>query len=201
MLVDFHRKGVPVMVDYKSSINKYINLETEIIKNLDVNAINEVMNALEKARLNGGTIYICGNGGSAATASHFASDFNKGVSLNLEKKYNMICLNDNVPTVMAIANDIGYERIFDIQLQNKLKEKDILIAISGSGNCLNVVNAVKYAKENHVTVIGLTGYDGGKVKRLADITLHVPVENMQITEDVHLLFEHMMMWVLVNRQN
>ena len=189
------------MVDYKSSINKYINLETEIIKNLDVNAINEVMNVLEETRLNGGTIYICGNGGSAATASHFASDFNKGVSLNLTKKYNMICLNDNVPTVMAIANDIGYERIFDIQLQDKLDEKDILIAISGSGNSLNVVNAVNYAKEKNVTVIGLTGYNGGKVKRLADITLHVPVDNMQITEDVHLLFEHMMMWVLVNSQN
>lgn len=184
------------MVDYKSKISKYISLEREIIKNLDVTAINEVINLLEQTRLNGGTIYICGNGGSAATASHFASDFNKGVSLKLDKKYNMICLNDNVPTVMAIANDIGYERIFDIQLQNRLKEKDILIAISGSGNSLNVVNAVKYAKENNVKIIGLTGYNGGQVKQLADINLYVSVENMQITEDVHLIFEHLMMWVL-----
>lgn len=189
------------MENYIADINNYIMAEIEILKKLDVDAINTVMNVLESARKNEANIYIMGNGGSAATASHYVCDFNKGISLNLEKKYRLICLNDNIPMLMAIANDIDYNSIFVEQIRGKLNPKDLIIAISGSGNSRNVIEAVNYAKECNVKVIGVTGYDGGIIKQLADYNLHVPINNMQITEDVHMIFDHMMMSILYKRMN
>lgn len=183
-------------MDYSKQIKDYIELEIDTLKRIDVSAINEVMKLLEKARLNGNAVYICGNGGSAATASHFVGDFNKGVSINLDKKYNFVCLSDNLSSMLAIANDIGYDSVFEIPLHGRLKEGDLLIAISGSGNSENVVRAVKYAKKCGNTVIGFTGYSGGKVKQLADYNLYVPIDNMQITEDIHMMFHHLMMYIL-----
>jgi len=96
---------------------------------------------------------------------------------------------------MAIANDISYEEVFRFQLTGRIKAGDLVIAISGSGNSPNVINAVKYAKEQGNTIIGLTGYSGGELKPLSDVSLHVPVDDMQITEDIHMLFDHLMMSV------
>ena len=124
------------------------------------------------------------------------NDFNKGVSEKLEKKYRFQCINDNMATIMAIANDNGYDRVFEQQLENKLYKDDVIVAISGSGNSKNVINAVRYAKIQGCKVIGMTGYSGGELKKLSDISLHVPVDNMQITEDVHIIFNHMMMYIL-----
>lgn len=183
-------------MDFKNEIKNYLNEEIEIIKNLDIDAINLVMNTLEEAREKGNTIYIFGNGGSAALASHMQNDFNKGISEGLIKKYNFCCLCDNFATVMAIANDDCYENIFYNQLLNRLKVGDIAIAISGSGNSKNVIKAVEYAKSKGNKVIGFSGYDGGKLKSLSDISLHVPIKNMQITEDVHTIFNHTMMYIL-----
>ncbi len=185
-------------MDYTEKIKDYINEEIEILKKLDVQEINRALNLLEKTRAAGGTIYSFGNGGSSSTASHFQNDFNKGVSEELETKYRVVCLNDNVATLMAIANDNGFERVFVQQLENKLTEKDLIVAISGSGNSKNVVLAVEYAKQCGVPVIGMTGYSGGRLKELADVSLHVPIDNMQITEDVHIIFNHMMMYILYN---
>jgi D-sedoheptulose 7-phosphate isomerase len=183
-------------MDYRQSIKDYIALEMETLQNLSVDAVDQALNLLEETRKKDGTIYIFGNGGSASTASHFQNDFNKGVSEYIEKKYRFCCLNDNIATVMAIANDIGYEEVFRFQLRNKLTENDIVMAISGSGNSKNVINAVAYAKENGCKVIGLSGFDGGKLAEMSDILLHVPANSMQITEDIHLLFDHLMMSVL-----
>lgn len=183
-------------MDYSTQIKDYIDLERSILEKLDVNEIDRALNLLVETLNNEGTIYIFGNGGSSSTASHFVNDFNKGVSEYLEKKFNFICLNDNVSTLMAIANDIGFEEVFRFQLKNKLKKNDIIIAISGSGNSKNVINAVEYAKENGNQIIGLTGYNGGKLKELSDINLHVPVNSMQVTEDIHMIFDHLMMSIL-----
>lgn len=181
------------MKDYRNEIKKYIQLECEILNKLDVEEINRAVNLLEETFEKGGKIYIFGNGGSSATASHFQNDFNKGVSEYTEKKFSFHCLNDNVPTLMAIANDIGFDEVFSFQLKNKLKKEDIIIAISGSGNSNNVINAVEYAKKEGNKIIGLTGYNGGKLKELSDINLHVPVNSMQITEDIHMIFDHLIM--------
>ncbi len=183
-------------MDYTDKIARYIEQEIEVMRSLDVTEINRAMNALETAREAGHTVYICGNGGSASTASHFTGDFNKGVSEFYEKKYNFVCLSDNISSMMAIANDISYEEIFRTPLVGRLRKGDILLAISGSGNSENVVRAARYAKEQGNTVIGLTGYSGGKVKELADISLHVPIDNMQIAEDLHLMYDHLMMYIL-----
>ena len=185
-------------MDYKNEIKNYLNEEIQIIKNLDIDAINDAMNLLEETRAKGTMVYLIGNGGSAATASHMQNDFNKGISEGLEKKYNFCCLCDNFATIMAIANDDCYENVFYNQLVNRIKSGDVLVAISGSGNSKNIIKAVEYAKKNGNKVIGLSGYDGGKLKSLSDISLHVPLNNMQITEDVHTIFNHTMMYILCN---
>jgi D-sedoheptulose 7-phosphate isomerase len=181
------------MIDYKNAIEAYIELEIETLKKLDVASINDAMNLILQSYENKNKIYIFGNGGSSATASHFQNDFNKGISEYTETKFNFICLNDNIPTVMAIANDIGFEEVFRFQLKNRLKNGDIVIAVSGSGNSPNVINAVEYARSKGNKIIGLTGYRGGKLKALSDVSLHVPVMSMQVTEDIHMVFDHLMM--------
>lgn len=180
-------------MDYREQIKAYLAQEIATLNSLDVDSINAVMQLLDEIYENEGSIYIFGNGGSSATASHYQNDFNKGISEHIEKKFRFICLNDNVPTVMAIANDIGFEEVFRFQLSGKLKPGDLVIAISGSGNSKNVLNAVEYAKENGCKVIGITGYDGGKLRNMCDFSLHAPVNSMQITEDIHMIYDHLIM--------
>ncbi len=141
-------------------------------------------------------IFIMGNGGSGSTASHFACDINKGSCFELEKKFKVICLNDNVPTMLAYANDLSYDKVFVEQLKNFLQPGDVVIGISGSGNSENVLQAVLYAKEKEAKTIGLTGFDGGKLARIADIPLLVAINDMQKIEDVHMIVVHMLMQYL-----
>ena len=115
-------------MDYTKDIQDYIALEIEVLKQLDVGQLNAALNLLDETRLKKGRIYICGNGGSAATASHFQNDFNKGVSEYIEVPFRFHCLNDNMATIMAIANDIGYEEVFRFQLRGNLEPNDLLVA-------------------------------------------------------------------------
>lgn len=181
------------MADYREMIRAYIAREIEVLKALDVDAIDQALGLLEQAFEQEKTIYIFGNGGSAATASHFQNDFNKGISEYTAKKFRFYCLNDNIATLMAIANDIGYESVFRFQLEGRLCPGDVIVAISGSGNSENVLQAVEYAKEQGNSVIGLTGFSGGKLRAMADCSLHAPINSMQITEDIHMIFDHLMM--------
>lgn len=183
------------MGKHSERIREYIELEKAVLSELDVEQINAALELLEECMERECTIYVFGNGGSSATASHFQNDFNKGVSEHTEKKFRFQCLNDNVPTMMAVANDIGFDEVFRFQLKGKLNTEDVIMAISGSGNSKNVLNAVEYAKEKGCKIIGLTGFNGGKLKELSDVSLHAPVNSMQITEDVHMIFDHLMMSV------
>ena len=183
-------------MDYTKDIKDYLALEAELLGKLDVMQINEAINLLDEARIKRGNIYICGNGGSAATASHFQNDFNKGLSEHLEIPFRFCCLNDNTATIMAIANDISYDEIFCFQLRNKLEPNDLLIAISGSGNSKNIIKAAEYAKSKGIKIIGITGFNGGRLKELADVLLHAPINSMQVTEDIHMIFDHLMMSML-----
>lgn len=184
-------------MDYTGSIKDYLDEEIRLLQELDVQTVNELMNALVEAYEKEATVYVFGNGGSASTASHMANDFNKGISEYTDKKFRICCLNDNIPTVLAIANDIGYEDIFSFQLRSKVKPEDLVIGISGSGNSQNVINALNYAKEQGAKTVGWVGFDGGKVAKLTDVTFHVPVRNMQLVEDVHLILNHLMMYVIM----
>lgn len=180
---------------FQNDIREYISCEIETLERLDVDAINDALNLLIEVQKNHKKIYVFGNGGSSSTASHFQNDFGKGVSEYIEDKFRFQCLNDNIPTIMAVANDIGFEEVFRFQLQGVIEPGDVVIAISGSGNSKNIINAVEYAKNCGNKIIGLTGYSGGKLKELSDISLHVPVNSMQVTEDIHMVFDHLMMSV------
>lgn len=185
-------------MDFKPAIKEYYEREIKVISNLNLEELNKAMNAIYETYNNGGTIYVCGNGGSAATASHMQNDFNKGISEYVDKKFNFYCLNDNVATMMAVANDISYEEVFRFQLTGRIKKGDLFIGISGSGNSKNVLNAAEYAKDQGVKVVGITGYNGGKLKEMADYNMHVDENDMQIAEDVHMTFDHMMMKIFYN---
>ena len=180
-----------------NQIKAYYEQEIATINAMNFEEIETAVQAIKEAYERNATIYIFGNGGSAATASHFVGDFNKGICEKMDKKFNLVCLNDNTPIVMAIANDIGYDDVFSFQLINKLKSTDLVIAISGSGNSKNIIKAVEYAKSVGCKVVGLTGYSGGRLKALADYRMHVPVDDMQIVEDLHMSFDHMMYCVLM----
>ena len=183
-------------MSYIEKIDGYFSTLTETIKKLDRAEIEKAIVCLKNARDTGHFIYSMGNGGSAATASHYAGDFNKGLSLGRKKRFKFIALNDNLPTVLSLANDVSYDSIFVEQLKNFLQPGDVVVAISGSGNSANIINGVTWAKENGGTIIGLTGYSGGKLFALSDIHLHVPIDNMQIVEDLHMVFDHLMMSVI-----
>lgn len=186
-------------MEFQNDIKEYYARELEAISELDVAELEKAMNCILKHYENKDTIYVIGNGGSSATANHMVCDFNKGVSLDLSKKFNVVSLSDNIPTIMAIGNDISFEDVFYVQLKGKLKPNDLIIAISGSGNSHNIIKAVNYAKEIGSEVIGMTGYDGGKLKGLSDYHMDANINDMQIVEDIHMSFNHMMMQTLWKR--
>ncbi len=183
------------MIDFTKEIADYYEREMAVIRHLDQVELNRAMNCLLEHYEKESAVYVFGNGGSSATASHMVVDFNKGASMAVEKRFRFVCLNDNIPSLMAIANDIGFEDVFYYQLENKLNKDDLILAISGSGNSKNVLKAVTYAKTKGCEVIGMTGYDGGKLDKMSDFHLHVPVDDMQITEDLHMGFDHMIMQI------
>lgn len=185
--------------DLADGVVEYLAGLKDAIDLIDVSEITAVMEELLAVLERQGFVYIFGNGGSASTASHFVNDFNKGLSQNLRKRFRFSCLNDNTATVMALANDIDYGQVFVGQLRNFLTPNDLVIAISGSGNSRNVLEAIEYANHKGARTIGLVGYDGGKLKELADISIHVPVHDMQKVEDLHLAMNHVMMSVLKQR--
>lgn len=174
-------------------IDCYIKKLIHTIKNLNLNEIEAVFNVLLECYKRDGQIFIFGNGGSASTASHLTADLNKGVSLGLDRRFKIICLNDNIPTMLAYANDLSYNDVFVEQLKNFLKKDDVVIGISGSGNSENVLKAIEYANKVGAITIGVTGYDGGKLKNIAKYSVNANVMDMQISEDIHMIVSHIIM--------
>lgn len=183
-------------MEFKDSIVSYYEKLQKAIDILDKDAVNEVLKVLVASRDEGRQVFIMGNGGSASTASHFVCDFNKGVSYGREKMFKFICLNDNVATMMAYANDVSYDDVFVNPLMNYFNEGDVVIGISGSGNSKNVVKALEWANEHGGITVGFTGYSGGKVKQLCKYNVHMPMDDMQIAEDIHMSLCHCMMKTL-----
>jgi D-sedoheptulose 7-phosphate isomerase len=146
-------------------------------------------------------VFVCGNGGSGSNASHFCEDLGKGTlrredfDNDNKKRLRILSLTDNTPYILAWANDEGFERIFVEQLKNIASPGDLLIAISGSGNSPNVLQAVEWAKGHGLRTFGCTGFSGGKLRTLAHESLHVPLEDMGIVESIHLAAFH---WVVDN---
>ena len=151
----------------------------------------EISSLLATARRSKKRIYIMGNGGSSSTAAHMTSDLNKGANRDDTPRFRAMALSDNTPLLTAWANDSSYEDIFLEQLRDVLEPGDIVIGISGSGNSPNVLRAIDYANSVGATSIGLTGFDGGELAKIANISYVVPSECMQQIEDIHLIIEHM----------
>lgn len=180
-------------------IAAYISSVKTTLDNLDSTQIDNLIEGFASTYEAGGNIYTMGNGGSGASASHAAGDFLKGASYGLDRRFKMICLNDNLPSMMAIANDIGWEDIFVEPLKNYLGPNDLVIGISGSGNSANVVKALTYAKSEGVRTVALTGFKGGKIGELADLHVHAPVMDMEVTEDIHMVIFNIVKKAMMER--
>jgi D-sedoheptulose 7-phosphate isomerase len=169
-------------------------------------ALRRIAPIFLKAREEDRTIFFFGNGGSASTASHFVVDIAKGTRPSLKpdapptKRFRCVALNDNVPSVMAWANDADYSRIFSEQLKGLAVPGDVAVGISGSGNSPNVLEAIRAAKTMGLATVGLTGIGGGKLKEMVDVPLVVPSDSMQHTEDLHLIVLHFLMAYLRDAQ-
>jgi D-sedoheptulose 7-phosphate isomerase len=171
-------------------IRKYLTDIRSALDLMPIDSIVKVIKALQRARIEGKTVYVFGNGGSAATASHCACDFSKGTHQNGMPGLKVISLTDNVPLITAWANDESYDQIFTRQLENIIERDDIAIGISVSGNSVNVLNCIKVANELGAVTIGFTSKTGGKLKDIVNIPVRLPVDDMEQAEDLHLILEH-----------
>lgn len=178
------------------SVSSYFDQLTRLIGKLDLTAVEDAISLIRSAWMDKRKILVCGNGGSALTASHYINDWNKMAFLSSGRPFRGTSLSDNMGLMTAYSNDISYEDVYSEQLKNLMDAGDLVITVSGSGNSENVVRAVKYANENGGVTLAICGYDGGKVKKLAQHCLHVPSFDMQLCEDLHFVFGHMVMKAL-----
>ena len=163
----------------------------QTIDSIDLDKVNQAIDWFKQARAGGQTIFVCGNGGSASTASHFACDMVKGASYNRDSRFRIMALTDSLPTMTAYSNDVSYDCVFCEQLKNFAKPGDLVMGISGSGNSPNVLRAMEYANSIGCNTIALTGRDGGKLGPLAKLNIQVPVPHMGRIEDAHMIVCHM----------
>ena len=178
----------------------YFEQLLRVIPQLSFEQLDGITDTLYRAYERRQTIFLFGNGGSASLASHMACDLGKGTSSpRRNKRVRVVALTDNLPTITAYANDMGYEHIFSEQLKNLAHPGDIALAISGSGNSPNVINALHVARALEMTTIGIGGFEGGAMKALCDFAAIVPSNNMQMIEDLNLSVAHCVFTILLNR--
>lgn len=163
----------------------------EVLRDQLEQKIGRVLDLFLDAWKRGKTIFVMGNGGSASTASHFANDLAKGTIVEGKPRVRVIALTDNVPVMLAWANDASYEHIFVEQLKNLMQPGDLVVGLSGSGNSPNVLAAIEYANRNGAITLGLVGFDGGKLLKIARHSLHAPTFHMGQAEDAHLAISHL----------
>jgi D-sedoheptulose 7-phosphate isomerase len=163
----------------------------DTISKIDTRDVERATEWFDEARSTSKHIFVCGNGGSASTASHFACDIVKGASYNRDSRFRIMALTDSLPTLTAYSNDVNYESVFVEQLRNFAEPGDLVMGISGSGNSPNVLRALEYANSIGCKTIALTGRDGGQLGPLAQLNIQVPVPHMGRIEDAHLIICHM----------
>lgn len=177
-------------------IEQYLSQLEMVISNTSREVMVEISSTLRKAQEDGQRVFVFGNGGSAATASHMACDFGKNTRMSDRPRLRIISLNDGIPTMMAYANDEGYDNVFSEPLLSLAEKGDVAIAISGSGNSPNVLKGVHTARQLGLKTIGLTGFEGGKLKDTVDTCLVVPSNSIEQIEDVHLIINHILTGLL-----
>jgi D-sedoheptulose 7-phosphate isomerase len=182
-----------VMNPYSGTAKSYLSKLAKALEALDRDQLDSAVNVIANAWQAGRQIITFGNGGSSLTALHFVNDWNKSISMASGKPFRGRSLVDNVGLIMAYGNDISFQDIFVEQLKNVMQPGDLALAISGSGNSENVIRAVRYANENGGTTLGLCGYRGGKLKDISQHVVWADVDDMQLSEDVHAIFGHIVM--------
>jgi D-sedoheptulose 7-phosphate isomerase len=180
-------------MNVNSFAKDYLTRLKSVLDSFDLSTYERIVDAFLQAYNDNAHIFVMGNGGSGATASHLACDINKGCCIDLSKKFKMLCLNDNMPTMLALANDLSYQAVFEEQLKNFFLPGDLVIGISGSGNSENVLNAIRFAADNDGRTMGWCGFDGGKLAGAADLAFVVNSHDMQQVEDAHVILAHMLM--------
>jgi D-sedoheptulose 7-phosphate isomerase len=170
----------PVTTDY---VRSYVSRLEATMRGLDPKQVAAVGDLLTMARAEGKQVFLCGNGGSAALASHLAVDIGKGCSRNRDKRFRVIAFTDNTPWLTALGNDISYDDVFVEQLKNYADKGDVFIAISGSGNSKNILKAAQYANEAGCHTVGISGFAGGKLKDLVEHHVHIRADHMGLIED------------------
>lgn len=182
-----------VIQSYKSDLNRLIGLLDE--KELE-NACRLLLSAYREKR----QIFVAGNGGSAGTANHFSCDFGKNAVKSQTDRPKILSLSANIEVLTALGNDFSYADVFTEQLKNQMNDGDVILLISASGNSPNVVSAAEYVKSRGGKVIGMTGFSGGKLKELSDVSLHIACESYEESEDLHMILTHMIVcWFKAQR--
>jgi D-sedoheptulose 7-phosphate isomerase len=175
------------------TVDNYLNSHVALFKKLNESQLsNGIKLILEKYR-GGSKIITCGNGGSAYTASHYITDWNKMVNLTTGNKFHGYSLCDNIGLITAFGNDLSYDEIFSGQLKSIMNKEDLLIVVSGSGNSPNILKAIEYSNSIGADSLAIVGYDGGEAIKIAKYNIHIPSFDMQLCEDLHLMFGHMVM--------
>lgn len=186
-------------INFAEFAREYLEDVTDSLRGVALAQIERAAEILFSAYQAGGKVLVMGNGGSAANASHFACDLAKGVSLPGEKRFIAYCLNDSIPMITAYGNDCGYDQVFSGQIDNLIQKDDVVIAISGSGNSPNVLRAIESANKQSALTIGLTGFQGGKLKGMVSCPIVVPCDNMERIEDIHLIVLHILKLFLIEK--
>ena len=182
-----------------SQVSQYLEDTAGVIRSLPVDQIERIAEILWQACREGRRLFVCGNGGSALTASHLACDLGKGTVTAGQPRFKVMALTDNLGLITAYANDLAYEDIFVEPLINFFQPGDVVLGISGSGNSENVLRALRYAREHGGVPLGWTGFSGGGMKDLAEECLIVPKHDMQIVEDAHYVLMHVLMQVFCRK--
>ena len=185
------------MTDILKWINEYKSNYSNLILSLSENKISDLLNKIKVTTDKKQKVFIIGNGGSAANASHFATDLGKGASDATGKRFNCLSLNDNVSWITAIANDYSYDEIFKQQLLNNAQPDDILIAMSVSGSSPNLIEAIKWANENGLFTVTLVGANEGEIAQIADFSLVVNSTHYGFVEDAHMTICHMLCYAII----
>lgn len=188
-------------MDTQLNASLYIDKLKDTLSSIDTTSFDHGTSLIYQAWQNGKQIITMGNGGSSLTALHFINDWNKSIFLANNKQFRGRSLCDNIGLLCAYANDISYADIFAQQLKNILQPGDLVIGISGSGNSENIIRAINYANDNQAITLGLSGYSGGKLKQLAQHNIWVNKNDMQIVEDIHAMFGHVVMQQLCGNKN
>ena len=174
---------------------------TAALATIDVSRVEQLRELFVDARANGRTIFTCGNGGSASTASHFATDLLKGASYERDQRFKVVALTDATSTISAYSNDVGYDIVYEEQLRNFLQPGDLVVAISGSGNSMNVIRALRYASSVGAHAIAMTGRDGGELGKTATLHINVAEQHMGRIEDAHLAICHMLAFSFIDTES